>query len=118
VSTSAAARISSIFAAHAAKKNRHFYMGSEAFTYGFCRDLPATQRPIGSVVPDEKAKNAKVFVTIGRGDPVVPPYVARTMAKRMGWTYRSVYANRHLVIGKDQAITQIAFEFLAESLRD
>jgi hypothetical protein len=49
---------------------------------------------------------------------VVPPYVARTMAKRMGWTYRSVYANRHLVIGKDQAITQIAFEFLAESLRD
>ena len=118
VSTSAAARISSIFAAHAAKKNRHFYMGAEAFTYGFCRDLPATQRPIGSVVPDEKAKNAKVFVTIGRGDPVVPPYVARTMAKRMGWTYRSVYANRHLVIGKDQAITQTAFEFLAESLRD
>lgn len=118
VSTSAAGRISSIFAAHAAKKNRHFYMGSEAATYGFCAGLPATQRPIGSVVPDEKAKNAQVFVTIGRGGPVVPPYVARTMAKRMGWTYKSVYANRHLVIGKDQAITQTAFEFLAESLRD
>lgn len=118
VSTSAAGRISSIFAAHAAKKNRHFYMGSEAATYGFCAGLPATQRPIGSVVPDEKAKDVPVFVSIGRGDPVVPPYVPRTMAKRMGWTYKSVYANRHLVIGKDQAITQTAFEFLAESLRD
>lgn len=118
VSTSAAGRISSIFAAHAAKKNRHFYMGSEAATYGFCAGLPATQRPIGSVVPDEKAKDVPVFVSIGRGDPVVPPYVPRTMAKRMGWTYKSVYGNRHLVIGKDQAITQTAFEFLAESLRD
>ncbi|MFN5840915.1 MAG: alpha/beta fold hydrolase [Acidimicrobiaceae bacterium] len=118
VSTSAAGRISSIFAAHAAKKNRHFYMGSEAATYGFCAGLPATQRPIGSVVPNEKAKDVPVFVSIGRGDPVVPPYVPRTMAKRMGWTYKSVYANRHLVIGKDQAITQTAFEFLAESLRD
>ena len=118
VSTSAAGRISSIFAAHAAKKNRHFYMGSEAATYGFCAGLPATQRPIGSVVPNEKAKDVPVFVSIGRGDPVVPPYVPRTMAKRMGWTYKSVYANRHLVIGKDQAITQTAFEFLAESLQD
>jgi hypothetical protein len=34
----------------------------------------------------------------------------------MGWTYKSVYANRHLVIGIDQAITEQAFEFLETSL--
>jgi hypothetical protein len=40
------------------------------------------------------------------------------MSKRMGWTYKSVYANRHLVIGVDQAITAQAFEFLETSLND
>lgn len=118
VTVSASKRIASLFAAHIASKPRHFYMGTEARTYGFCASLPATQRPIGAVVPDAAAKNAKVFVTIARGDPVVPPYTPRTMAKRMGWTYKSVYANRHLVIGDDQAITQAALEFLASSVND
>jgi len=118
VSSSAAKRIASIFADFAAKKNRHFYMGTEAFTYGFCDNLPATQRPIGDVKPVDDAKDAKVFVTIARGDPVIPPYTPRTMSKRMGWTYKSVYANRHLVIGMDQAITAQAFEFLDASLND
>jgi hypothetical protein len=118
VSASAAKRIASIFADFAAKKNRHFYMGTEAFTYGFCDNLPATQRPLGEVKAVDGTKDVKVFVTIARGDPVVPPYTPRTMAKRMGWTYESVYANRHLVIGIDQAITAQAFEFLETSLKD
>jgi pimeloyl-ACP methyl ester carboxylesterase len=118
VSSSAAKRISTIFGDYALKKNRHFYMGTEAFTYRFCDDLPATQRPIGDVKPLDDAKDAKVFVTIARGDPVIPPYTPRTMSKRMGWTYKSVYANRHLVIGIDQAITAQAFEFLETSLND
>lgn len=118
VTLSAAKRIASIFGEYASKKNRHFYMGSEAFTYGFCDDLPATQRPIGEVVPADGAKDVKVFVTIARGDPVVPPYTPRTMSKNMGWTYKSVYANRHLVIGIDQAITAEAFAFLEANLND
>jgi len=118
VSSSAAKRISTIFGDFAAKKNRHFYMGTEAFTYRFCDDLPATQRPIGEVQPVDGAKDVKVFVTIARGDPVIPPYTPRTMSKRMGWTYKSVYANRHLVIGIDQAITAQALEFLESSLDD
>lgn len=118
VTVSASRRIASLFAAHIASKPRHFYMGTEAHTYGFCASLPATQRPIGTVVPDAAAKNARVFVTIARGDPVVPPHTPRTMAKRMGWTYKSVYANRHLVVGYDQAITRAAFEFLASSPND
>lgn len=118
VSPSAAKRIATIFGDYAAKKNRHFYMGTEAFTYGFCDNLPVTQRPIGEVAPVDGTKDVPVFVTIARGDPVIPPYTPRTMAKRMGWTYKSVYANRHLVIGIDQAITAQAFEFLNTSLND
>jgi pimeloyl-ACP methyl ester carboxylesterase len=118
VSLSASKRIASIFGGFVAKKNRHFYMGTEAFTYGFCDNLPATQRPIGDVTPVDASKDAKVFVTIARGDPVIPPYTPRTMSKRMGWTYKSVYANRHLVLGVDQAITAQAFEFLNASLND
>ena len=118
VSSSAAKRIATIFGDYAAKKNRHFYMGTEAFTYGFCDDLPATQRPIGEVVAVDNAKDVKVFVTIARGDPVIPPYTPRTMSKRMGWTYKSVYANRHLVVGIDQAITAQALQFLADALND
>ena len=118
VSSSAAKRIATIFGDYAAKKNRHFYMGTEAFTYGFCDNLPATQRPIGEVVAVDDAKDAKVFVTIARGDPVIPPHTPRTMSKRMGWTYKSVYANRHLVVGIDQAITAQAMQFLADALND
>ena len=118
VTLSASKRISSLFAAHVASKPRHFWMGTEAQTYGFCASLPATQRPIGGLEPVAGAKDAKVFVTIARGDPVVPPHTPRTMAKRMGWTYKSVYANRHLVVGYDQAITRSAFEFLAAALND
>jgi len=118
VSSSAAKRIATIFGDYAAKKNRHFYMGTEAFTYGFCDNLPATQRPIGEVTPVDDAKDAKVFVTIARGDPVIPPYTPRTMSKRMRWTYKSVYANRHLVVGIDQAITTQAMQFLADALND
>lgn len=118
VSLSAAKRIATIFGDFVAKKNRHFYMGTEAFTYRFCDNLPATQRPIGEVTPVDDAKDAKVFVTIARGDPVVPPYTPRTMSKKMGWTYKSVYANRHLVVGIDQAITAQAMDFLATSLND
>jgi hypothetical protein len=35
------------------------------------------------------------------------------MAKKMKWTYKSVYANRHLVVGNDNATTVAAMKFLA-----
>jgi hypothetical protein len=34
------------------------------------------------------------------------------MAKRMSWTYLSVYANRHLVVGFDKAASDAAMEFI------
>jgi hypothetical protein len=54
------------------------------------------------------------MVTIARGDPIWSPYIPRNMAKRMTWQYNSVYANRHLVVGFDRAITASAMEFLAD----
>lgn len=118
VTPSAAQRIASLFANHTAKKTRHFYIGAEAFTYAHCAGLPASQRPLGEVVPAEKSRGVPVLVTISRGDPVIPPYVPRTMAKTMGWTYQSVYSNRHLVVGVDAAITQTAIDFLEDALDD
>ena len=109
VSPKAAAAIA---AAHAAVVPRKFTIGSEAELYAMCASLPAAARPLGTVKPDPDAKASRVVVTIARGDQVTAPYVARTMAKRMGWTYSSVYANRHLVVGYDQAATDAAMEFI------
>lgn len=103
-----------IAAAHAAVVPYKFTIGSEAEMYATCADLPPAIRPLSA--PEEissKAKDARVLVTIARGDQVTAPYVARTMAKNMGWTYKSVYANRHLVVGFDQAATAAAMEFIA-----
>jgi hypothetical protein len=52
-------------------------------------------------------------VNIARGDQVTAPSVVRAMAMRMKWTYKSIYANRHLVVGYDNATTVAAMNFLA-----
>jgi hypothetical protein len=70
---------------------------------------------LGKIDADTNAFNADVLVLIARGDQVAPPYAARTMAKRMGWKYESVYANRHLVVGIDRAVTARALQFLMKS---
>jgi hypothetical protein len=70
---------------------------------------------VGAIDAEKSAFDSDVLVTIARGDQVVPPYAARTMAKRMGWAYQSVYANRHLVVGIDRAITAQALQFLMKS---
>ena len=101
-----------IAAAHAAVVPRKFTIGSEAELYAMCASLPAAARPLGTVKPDSDAKDARVVVTIARGDQITAPYVARTMAKRMSWTYLSVYANRHLVVGFDKAASDAAMEFI------
>jgi hypothetical protein len=70
---------------------------------------------LGKIDADSNAYESDVLVLIARGDQVVPPYGARMMAKRMGWTYESVYANRHLVVNIDSAITARALQFLMKS---
>jgi pimeloyl-ACP methyl ester carboxylesterase len=103
-----------IAAAHAAVVPYKFTIGSEAQLFATCANLPAAIRPLSA--PEEistKAQEARVLVTIARGDQIVAPYVARTMAKNMRWIYKSIYANRHLVVGYDQAATDAAMEFLA-----
>jgi hypothetical protein len=70
---------------------------------------------LGKIDADNNAFKSDVLVTIARGDQVVPSYAARMMAKRMEWTYESVYANRHLVVGIDRAITARALQFLMKS---
>jgi len=102
-----------IATAHAAVKPYKFTIGSEAALYAFCAELTESARPIGSLKPAALATGARVLVNIARGDQVTAPSVARAMAKKMKWTYKSVYANRHLVVGHDNATTVAAMKFLA-----
>ena len=115
ISKKAAARIAQMYAANMAKKTRLIHIGAEAVVYGFCKDLPESTLTVGAIDAEKSAFDSDVLVTIARGDQVVPTFAARGMAKRMGWTYQSVYANRHLVVGIDRAITAQALQFLMKS---
>jgi hypothetical protein len=99
--------------AHAAVKPYKFTIGSEAALYAMCAQIPESERPLGAVKPAALATGARVLVNIARGDQVTAPSVVRAMAKKMKWTYTSVYANRHLVVGYDNATTVAAMKFLA-----
>ena len=99
--------------AHAAVKPYKFTIGSEAALYALCAQIPESERPLGSLKPAALATGARVLVNIARGDQVTAPSVVRAMAKKMKWTYASVYANRHLVVGHDNATTVAALKFLA-----
>ena len=98
--------------AHAAVKPYKFTIGSEAALYAFCADIIESARPLGSIKPAALATGARVVVTIARGDQVTAPSVVRAMAKKLKWTYAPVYANRHLVVGFDNATTVAALTFL------
>jgi len=98
--------------AHAAVKPYKFTIGSEAALYALCAQIPESERPLGSLKPAALATGARVLVNIARGDQVTAPSVVRLMAKKMKWTYASVYANRHLVVGFDNATTVAAMKFL------
>ena len=103
----------SIVQAYEAMSDQYFRLGNTAQLYGFCSAIPAAVRPLGAVKPSAIASEAKVLVTIARGDQMNAPVNAREMAKRMGWKYQSVFANRHLVVGIDRAMTQTAMDFLS-----
>jgi pimeloyl-ACP methyl ester carboxylesterase len=98
--------------AHGAVKPHKFTIGSEAALYALCAQIPESEQPLGSLKPVALATGARVLVNIARGDQVTAPSVVRTMAKKMKWTYTSVYANRHLVVGYDNATTVAALKFL------
>ena len=99
--------------AHAAVKPYKFTIGSEALLYAFCAEMAEAERPLGSIKPAALATGARVLVNIARGDQVTAPSVVRAMAKKLKWTYTPVYANRHLVVGYDNATTVAAITFLA-----
>jgi hypothetical protein len=99
--------------AHAAVKPYKFTIGNEATLYAMCAQIPESTRPLGTVKPVALASGTRVLVNVARGDQVTAPSVVRTMAKKMKWTYSSVYANRHLVVGYDNATTVAAMKFLA-----
>ena len=115
VSKKASVRMAQMYAANMAKKTRLIHIGAEAVVYEFCKDLPESTLTVGAIDAEKSAFDSDVLVTIARGDQVVPTFAARGMAKRMGWTYESVYANRHLVVGIDRAITAQALQFLMKS---
>jgi hypothetical protein len=115
VSKKAAKRIAEMYTANMNSRTRLIHIGAEASVYGFCKDLPESSLRLGKIDADSNAYESDVLVLIARGDQVVPPYGARMMAKRMGWTYESVYANRHLVVNIDSAITARALQFLMKS---
>jgi len=99
--------------AHAAVKPYKFTIGNEATLYAMCAQIPESDRPLGALKPATLATGARVLVNVARGDQVTAPSVVRAMAKKMKWTYASVYANRHLVVGYDNATTVAAMKFLA-----
>ena len=99
--------------ANAAVKPHKFTIGAESQLYAMCAQVTESARPLGTVKPANAAKDARVLVTIARGDQVIAPSVVRAMAKKMKWTYAPVYANRHLVVGHDNATTIAAMKFLA-----
>ena len=98
--------------AHAAVKPHKFTIGSEAVLYALCAQIPESEQPLGALKSAALATGARVLVNIARGDQVTAPSVVRAMAKKMKWTYASVYANRHLVVGHDNATTVAAMKFL------
>jgi len=98
--------------AHAAVKPYKFTIGSEAVLYALCAQISESARPLGTVKPAVSAKGARVLVNIARGDQVTSPSVTRAMAKKMKWAYAPVYANRHLVVGYDNATSVAAMKFL------
>ena len=103
----------SMVQAYEAMSDQYFRLGNTAQLYGFCSAIPAAVRPLGAVKPSAIASEAKVLVTIARGDQMNAPVNAREMAKKLGWKYQSVFANRHLVVGIDRAITQTVMDFLS-----
>ena len=103
----------SIVQAYEDMSDQYFRLGNIAQLYGFCSGIPAAVRPLGAVKPSAIASEAKVLVTIARGDQMNAPVNAREMAKRLGWKYQSVFANRHLVVGIDRAMTQTVMDFLS-----
>jgi pimeloyl-ACP methyl ester carboxylesterase len=115
VSKKAGARIAQMYEANMNAKTRLIHIGAEAIKYGYCKDLPESTLTLGKIDAAKDAFKSDVLVLVARGDQVVPPYAARTMAKRMGWTFESVYANRHLVVGIDRAVTARAIQFLMKS---
>ena len=102
----------SIVQAYEAMSDQYFHLGNTGQLYGFCSAIPAAVRPLGAVKPSAITSEAKVLVTIARGDQMNAPVNAREMAKRLGWKYQSVFANRHLVVGIDRAMTQTVMDFL------
>ena len=115
VSRKAAARIAQMYAANMDSKTRLIHIGAEATVYGFCKDIVESSLTLGNIDAARDALEGDVLVVIARGDQVAPPFAARSLAKRMGWTYESVYANRHLVVGIDSAVTARALQFLMKS---
>jgi pimeloyl-ACP methyl ester carboxylesterase len=103
----------SIVQAYESMSDQYFRLGNTAQLYGFCSAIPAAVRPLGVVKPSAIASEAKVLVTIARGDQMNAPVNAREMAKRLGWKYQSVFANRHLLVGIDRAVTLTVMDFLA-----
>ena len=99
--------------ANAAVKPHKFTIGAESQLYAMCAQVTESARPLGTVKPSNAAKDARVLVTIARGDQVIAPSIVRAMAKRLKWKYSPVYANRHLIVGYDNASTVAAMKFLA-----
>ena len=102
-------------ARYEAAKPRYFSVGTHLQKLYYCLDITEPDRAIGAVVQQEGVKNSRALIVGSSVDPVWASSVGRTMAKRNGWTWKSVPTMRHHVIGHERAITQQAMTFLAET---
>ena len=89
-----------------------FRVGLGASVARVCTQMPESPEPLGFLSPVKGAPHPAVHVFVGSGDGVTSPAMVRAMAKRNGWKFRSVRANRHLVVGHDRATTRWVSEWL------
>lgn len=98
------------------------FIESESGVTGFggaferiCAELPDAPRPLGSIVGTPAAKSVTVMVFASEGDPIIPVEVSSTLAREMGWRFRSTAALQHLTVGFDEAATREAMNLLRVS---
>lgn len=92
-----------------------FRVGSGDTIARVCAGMPEPVEPFGSVRAAIGARGSRVQVFVSATDGVTSPAMVQAFAKRAGWKFRAVKANRHLVVGRDRTTTEWVSGFLLGS---
>ena len=98
---------------HSAERGRYFTVGARREMLALCSGGAWGDRGLGSLAVARAARKLPVLVMASRTDPVVPATVARALAEKFEWSWRSANSSRHLVVGLDRASTRAAMAHLS-----